>query len=137
MTSNVITIHGKLGKEPELRYTNNQKAVVEFSVATVSGKDDKKKTTWFEVKVFNQLAENVANTFNKGDNILITGRMETDEYTKKDGTQGKFTSLIADEVGASCLWNSWVKDQTGQTMARVGTVGKPMPASTFTDEEPF
>jgi len=42
-------------------------------------------------------------------------------------------------VGASCRWNAWVKDQTNQTMARVGTVGKAMPSSpsTFTDEEPF
>lgn len=138
MASNTITIHGKLGKEPDLRYTGSQMAVVEFSVATTSGKDDKKKTTWFEVKVFGQLAENVANTLTKGDNVVITGRMETDEYTKKDGTQGKFTSLIADEVGASCRWNAWVKDQTNQTVARIGTVGKAMPtASTFTDEEPF
>jgi hypothetical protein len=64
--------------------------------------------------------------------------METDEYTKKDGTQGKFTSLIADEVGASCRWNAWVKDQTNQTVARIGTVGKAMPAaSALSDEEPF
>lgn len=135
MASNNITIHGKLGKEPDLRYTSSQMAIVEFSVATVSGKDDKKKTTWFDVKIFGQLAEHAANTFTKGDNIIVVGRMETDEYTKKDGTQGKFTSLIADEVGASCRWNPWVKDQTNQTMAKVAPIGKPMPA--LADEEPF
>ena len=138
MASNTITIHGKLGKDPDLRYTGSQMAIVEFSVATTSGKDDKKKTTWFEVKVFGQLAENVANSLNKGDNVIIHGRMETDEYTKKDGTQGKFTSLIADEVGASCRWNAWVKDQTAQTVERAGIVGKAMPApSVLSDEQPF
>lgn len=135
MTSNNITIHGKLGKEPDLRFTNGGMAVLEFSVATTSGKDDKKKTTWFEVKVFGSLAENVANTLTKGDNIIVVGRMETDEYTKKDGTKGKFTSLVADEVGASCRWNAWVKDQTSQVMAQVGMIGKQMP--TLSDEEPF
>jgi len=135
MASNQITIHGKLGKDPDLRYTSSQMAIVEFSVATTSGKDDKKKTTWFDVKIFGQLAEHAANTLNKGDNVLVVGRMETDEYTKKDGTQGKFTSLIADEIGASCRWNAWVKDQTNQTMAAVGAIGKPMPA--LADEAPF
>jgi hypothetical protein len=78
---------------------------------------------------------NLVVTSAEGDNIIVVGRMETDEYTKKDGTKGKFTSLVADEVGASCRWNSWVKDQTGQTMAKVGTIGKPMPV--LADEEPF
>lgn len=139
MTSNQITIHGKLGKEPNLRYTASQMAVVEFSVATTNGKDDKKKTTWFDVKIFGQLAENVANSLAVGDNVLVVGRMETDEYTKADGTKGKFTSLIADEVGASCRWNAWVKDRTNETMARVGSVGKTMPADSplWPDEAPF
>jgi hypothetical protein len=43
--------------------------------------------------------------------------------------------LVADEVGVSCRWNSWVKDQTSQVMAQVGTIGKQMP--TLSDEEPF
>lgn len=133
---NTITINGRLGKEPELRYTSNQLAIVELAVACTSGKDDKKKTTWFDVKVFGKLAENVANTIGKGDTVIVTGRLETDEYTKKDGTKGKFTSLLADEVGVSCRWNSWVKDQTEATVAKVGTVGRQMPL-VADEEEPF
>ena len=75
--SNHITVHGKIGQEPEMRYTGSQMAVISFSVADTYGKDDKKKTTWFEVKVFGQLAENVANTLTKGDNVVIIGRMES------------------------------------------------------------
>ena len=116
---NTITIRGNIGKEPELRYTSNQMAVLEFSVASTSGKDDKKKTTWFSVKVFGQLAENVAGTIVKGDSVIIVGRMETDEYTKKDGEKKSWTYLIADEVGVSLRWNIWVKDQTGNTMKQV------------------
>jgi single-strand DNA-binding protein len=85
--------------------------------------------------VFGKVAENVANSIAKGDTVLISGRLEQDEFTKKDGTKGKSMKLVADEVGVSCRWNAWVKDQTSQVMAQVGTIGKQMP--TLSDEEPF
>jgi single-strand DNA-binding protein len=132
---NNITIHGTVGQDPELRFSASNTAVLTFSVADNYGKDDKKKTTWHNVIVFGKVAENVANSIAKGTTVLITGRYEQEEFTKKDGTKGKTTKLIADEVGVSCRWNAWVRDQTETTMAQVGMVGKPMPA--YTDEEPF
>jgi len=134
---NNITIHGRVSKDIELRFTQSQLAIAEISVACTSGKDDKKKTTWFDVKCFGKLAENVAASIAKGDTVLVQGRLETDEYTKKDGTKGKFTSLVADEVGVSCRWNVWVKDQTENTMRQVGSVGKQMPKLTDMGDEDF
>lgn len=134
--SNTITIEGRLGKEPDLRFTSSQLAVLELAVVCTEGKDDKKKSTWFDVKVFGKLAENVANTVAKGDTVVVQGRMETSEYTKKDGTQGKFTSLVADKVGASCRWDAWVKDATKATVEKVGVVGKSVPQG-IDFEEPF
>lgn len=132
---NNITIHGTVGQEPELRYSASQNAVLTFSVADNYGKDDKKKTTWHNVVVFGKLAENVANSIAKGDTVLITGRIEQEEFTKKDGTKGKSMKLVADEVGVSCRWTAWVKDQTEKVMAQVGAIGKPMP--TLADEDFF
>ena len=133
--SNHITVHGKIGQEPEMRYTGSQMAVISFSIADTYGKDDKKKTTWHNVIVFGKVAENVANSITKGTSVLITGRYEQEEFTKKDGTKGKTTKLIADEVGVSCRWNAWVRDQTSDTVSQTGFVGKTMPA--HADEEPF
>jgi single-strand DNA-binding protein len=132
---NNVSIHGTVGKEPELRFSQGGNAVLTFTVADNYGKDDKKKTTWWDVIVFGKLAENVANTVNKGTSVIITGRLEQEEYTKKDGTKGVARKLIADEVGASCRWNAWVADQTERTVAQTGFIGKPMP--TLSDEEPF
>jgi single-strand DNA-binding protein len=134
---NNITIHGTVGQEPELRFSASNNAVLTFSVADNYGKDDKKKTTWHNVIVFGKVAENVANSIAKGTSVLITGRYEQEEFTKKDGTKGKTTKLIADEVGVSCRWNAWVRDQTSDTVSQTGLVGKPMPTSNFQDEEPF
>lgn len=132
--SNNITIAGKVGQDPELRFTPGGMAVLTFSVADTYGKDDKKKTTWHNITVFSKLAENVANTIAKGSTVIIVGRYEQDEFTKKDGTKGKSVKVIADEVGVSCRWNAWVQDQTNAVMAQVGKV---FPDATLVDEEPF
>lgn len=132
---NTITIHGTVGQDPELRYSGSQMAILTFSLADNYGKDDKKKTTWHNIVVFNKLAENVASSISKGDTVLITGRLEQEEFTKKDGTKGKAIKVVADEVAVSCRWNAWVKDQTEKVMAQIPAIGKPMP--TLTDEEPF
>jgi len=131
--SNNITVVGNVGQQPELRVTPSNMAVLEFTVASTTGKDDKKKTTWFTVVAFGKTAENAAASLNKGDTVIVVGRMETDEYKKKDGSQGKFTKVIADDLGCSVRWDVWLKDRSQQTMNHVAAkVGR-----TLTDEEPF
>jgi single-strand DNA-binding protein len=134
--SNHITITGKVGQDPELRYTPGGMAILNFSVADTYGKDEKKKTTWHDITVFNKLAENVANTIGKGSTVIIVGRYEQEEFTKKDGTKGKGFKIIADEVGASCRWNAWVQDNSGAVMQQVGQVF-PSAREVLVDEEPF
>jgi single-strand DNA-binding protein len=133
--SNQITVNGKVGQEPELRYSAGGMAILTFSVADTYGKDDKKKTTWHNITVFSKLAENVASTISKGSTVIVVGRYEQDEFTKKDGTKGKSLKLIADEVGVSCRWDIWVKDSTEQTMAQIGKVFPSM--SPVTEDEFF
>jgi single-strand DNA-binding protein len=136
--SNQITVTGRVGKEPELRFTAAGMAVAEFSVADSYGKDDKKKTTWHTCVAFGQLAENIVSCIPKGKTVVVSGRYEQDEYTKKDGTKGKTVRLIVDECGPSLRWDRWVCDQTENVMAQVGSVGRTIPAaSPFEDEEPF
>lgn len=132
---NHITIHGNVSQEPEMRYSGAGLAILSFNVADSYGKDDKKKTTFHSVTVFGTLAENVASSIKKGDSVLVSGRLETDEYKKKDGSTGKFTKVIADEVAFSMRWTSVVADQTDTTMKKVA---KAFPNSNiFEDEDAF
>jgi single-stranded DNA-binding protein len=78
----------------------------------------------------------VANTISKGSTVIVDGRFEQEEFTKKDGTKGKSVKIVANEVGVSCRWNAWVADQTEKVMAQVGQVfpnARVIPA----DEDPF
>lgn len=134
---NNITLHGTVGSDPELLFSQGGKAILKFRLADSHGKDDQKKTMWHNIVVFGKLAENVSNTLNKGDNAIIVGRYEEEEYTNKEGKKAYTRKVIANEVGASCQWTAWVKDASGSVVAQTGMVGKSMNQPMLGDEEPF
>jgi single-strand DNA-binding protein len=96
---NHITVVGRVGRDPELRFTGNGMAIVNFSVATDYGRDDKKKTTWHNVVAFDKMAENIAESLHKGARVIVAGRLDVSEYDDKNGDKKKRTELIADAVG--------------------------------------
>lgn len=131
---NHISIHGNVSQQPEMRVTPSGMNVLSFNLADSYGKDDKKKVTYHSIVVFGQLAENVARSIAVGDSVLVSGRLETDEYTKKDGGKGKFTRVIADEVAFSMRWSAVAKDETEKTMANVA---KKFPGSKMFNDDDF
>jgi single-strand DNA-binding protein len=103
---NNITIAGNVGRDPELKYTPANLAILKFSVADTSGKDDNKKTTWHDIVVFGEQAESVADKIGKGVRVIVIGRLQIENFEKKDGTKGKRVEVIADEVGVSLRWGA-------------------------------
>jgi len=96
---NNLTIVGRIGRDPELRFTQDGKAVANFSVATDHGRDDNKKTTWHNIVAFGTMAENAVRSFTKGTRVICSGRLDVSEYETKDGEKKKKTELIADALG--------------------------------------
>lgn len=103
---NNITIAGNVGRDPELKYTPANLAILKFSVADTSGKDDNKKTTWHDIVVFGEQAETVADKIGKGMRVVIIGRLQIENFEKKDGTKGKRVEVLADEVAVSLRWGA-------------------------------
>lgn len=103
---NNITVVGRIGRDPELRFTSSGMAIANFSVATDYGRDDKKKTTWHNVVVFGEMAENVAGSLHKGARVIVAGRLDISEYDDKNGDKKKKTELIADAVGLELRFDS-------------------------------
>src|SRR5215470_9000323 len=101
MSFNKITIVGYLGRDPELRYTPQGKAVCNMSIATTekrkdtSGQTDE-HTIWFRVTAWGRQAELAAEYLAKGKQVYVEGRLRREEYTDREGVQR--TSL---EVNAS------------------------------------
>ncbi len=94
---NQIIFVGHLGGDPEMRYTPNGKAVVNFSVASsdqyVNSAGDKvNKTTWFKCTAWNKAAEVFSQYLHKGSKVLVEGKLNADEkgnpriWEASDGT---------------------------------------------------
>ena len=125
---NSITVIGNVGRQPEgLKYTGSGLAVLNFSVADTRGKDDQKKTSWYDVVVFGDQAEAVVEHIGKGDRIIVSGRLQVEDYEKKDGTKGKRVEIIADAVGRV------VRDSKNP----VDKLKQAFNATVVQDEEPF
>ncbi len=103
---NTITVIGNVGKEPEIRFTKTGKAVAKFSLADTRGKDDQKVTTWHNVTVWDEQAQNVAEQVTKGARVLVIGRLQKEQYTDKDGNKRESVEIVADDVCLSLKWGN-------------------------------
>lgn len=96
----MTTVVGNIGKDPELRFTQSGRAVLNFSLAEnrkgQEGQED--VTTWWDVTVWAPMAEPLANALEKGTYCTVTGRVDLRTW-EKDGKQGAALRITADAVG--------------------------------------
>jgi single-strand DNA-binding protein len=90
MSFNKVILVGRLGKDPELRYTPQGTPVCDFSVATGEKRKDQsgewqEVTTWFRVTFWGRQAETASQYLVKGRQVYIEGRLRISEWTDRDG----------------------------------------------------
>lgn len=100
---NEVTLVGRLGKDPEVRTTNSNNSVGNLWVATseVSYDKDKNKierTEWHTVTLWGDTAQNAAKFLAKGSLVYIKGRIQSREYTDKEGIQRKAYEIVANTI---------------------------------------
>jgi len=104
-----ITVIGRLGRDPEMRYMANGDPVTSFSIATdrsfMKGTERVKETTWFRVTIFGKQAEACNTYLAKGKMVFVEGRMGVDAATggpkifvDKAGKSGTSFEIIANTV---------------------------------------
>ena len=97
---NKVMIIGNLGGDPEIKYTQNGSAVATFRVAanrnykTPVG-DWQQETEWFSVIAWNQLAERVTQSLQRGSRVYIEGRLHTRSWDAPDGSKRFKTEVVA------------------------------------------
>ncbi|MBW1893359.1 MAG: single-stranded DNA-binding protein [Deltaproteobacteria bacterium] len=100
---NKVILVGNLGKDPEVRYTQDGRAVAQFSIATSEEWKDKntgekrEKTEWHRVVAFGRLGEICGEYLSKGRQVYIEGRLQTSSY-EKDGVTRYSTDIITDKM---------------------------------------
>lgn len=110
MSYHTIIVVGRLGKDPEMRYTPSGQAVASFSIAsdrqyTAADGTQVKETIWFRVSVWGKQAETVNQYLSKGKMVLVEGRLTPDAktggpriYQRQDGTSGSSFEISASTV---------------------------------------
>lgn len=99
---NKVILVGNLGDDPDMRYTQNDTAVCNISVACSESWKDREgqkqeRTEWVRVVAFGKLAEIMGEYLHKGGKVYIEGKMRTESY-EKDGETKYTTKVYADEM---------------------------------------
>ena len=101
---NKVILVGNLGADPETRYMPSGSAVTNLSIATSESWKDKQtgeqkdRTEWHKVAMFNRLAEIAAEYLRKGSQVYIEGKLRTRKWQDKSGQDRWTTEIIADEM---------------------------------------
>ena len=97
---NKVILLGRLGADPEVRYTNTGTPVANFNIATSTNFTDKsgektERTEWHRIVAFGKLGEICGEYLAKGKQVYIEGRLQTRDWEDRDGNKRKSTEIVA------------------------------------------
>jgi len=100
MSVNKVILVGRLGRDPETRYTGGGQAVANFSVATDESYKDRngerqKRTEWHKIVVWGKQAEIAQQYLKKGSLVFIEGRIQSREWQDKEGQKRTSFEIVA------------------------------------------
>lgn len=106
-----ITLVGRLGADPDLKFGQSGKAVVRLRVVTnsrrqIDGQWKDVDATWWSVVAFGPLAEQATENLSKGSAVIVVGKAKESEWTDKEGNQRKSIEVMADSLGPDLRWAS-------------------------------
>lgn len=103
MSVNKVILIGNLGRDPEVRYTANGKAVARFPIATTEVWTDpdgnrQERTEWHNIVVWGKQGESCAQYLAKGRQVFVEGSIRTRSFDDKNGNKRYMTEIIAQRV---------------------------------------
>ena len=98
---NRIILMGRLTKNPDVRVTPSGEPITRFSIAVnrpYKNQEGKYEADFINAVAFKKTAEIAGNNLNKGNRVLVEGRLEIRQYQAKDGTKRSITQVVADRI---------------------------------------
>ena len=97
--TNMTILLGRLTKDPETGFTQNNTQYTKFSIANNQGKnDDPNAVNYFDITAWQKTAEICAKYLSKGSQVIVTGKLAQDRFTDKSGQNRSKVSITAREV---------------------------------------
>lgn len=98
---NKVILMGRLTADPEMRYTQSNMGVARFSLAVdkrMKSQDGKRDADFFNIVAFDKSAEFVSKYFKKGQQVLVEGRLQNNNWTDKEGNKRISTEVIVEQT---------------------------------------
>jgi single-strand DNA-binding protein len=136
---NKVILVGRLGKDPEVRYTPDGTMVTTFRMATDEQWKDKngekvQRTEWHQIVTYRKLAEICGNYLVKGKLIFIEGRIQTRSWEDKEGVKRYTTEIIASNMQ---MLDSKGQNKTGDASSLEADTANINNGSAPLDDVPF
>lgn len=110
MADNTITVVGNLTRDPEIRYTPGGQAKATLGIAVnrvwtnKQTNEREERTSFFNVIVWGEMADHCSESLQKGNRVIVTGRLEQRSYDTEQGEKKSIVEIVADEVAPSLRW---------------------------------
>ena len=107
---NTVNIVGNATRDPELRYTPSGQTVATFGLAVNrrwqnrQTQEWEEQTSFFDIKCWAQMAENVSESVQRGTRVIVTGRLEQRSWENDNGEKRSKIEVVADEIAPSLRW---------------------------------
>ncbi len=139
---NKVILVGRLGRDPELRYTHSGTPVANFSVATderwTKEGETQTRTEWHNIVAWSRLGEICNEYLRKGKLVYIEGRIQTREWEDRDGNKRRTTEVVASEMKMlSGRGDGDMGAGAPQEPVAVGEAATPMESGITEDDIPF
>ena len=110
MADNTVTLVGNITRDPELRYTAGGQATSTFGLAVNRRWQNRQTQEWeervsfFDIVAYGTLGENVAESLQRGDRVMVFGRLEQRSWETQEGEKRSKVEVIADAIGPELRW---------------------------------
>ena len=110
MPDSTVTVVGNLTRDPEIRYTAGGAAKASFGMAVSRRWQNRQSNEWeeqtsfFDVKCWAQMAENVGESLHRGARVIVNGRLEQRSWETENGDKRSKVEVVADEIAPSLRW---------------------------------
>ena len=128
---NTLTMVGNMTRDPELTFIASGSALCKFSIA-----DNQKKANgeegahFFDCVAWSDLAENIAESFSKGQRVIVHGRLKQDRWENENGENRQKVEITVEDAGHALKWSTSVATKNDKSSS--GPFEKPTPK-----DEPF
>ena len=95
---NSVSLIGRLGRDPETRYTGGGKAVTNFTIAVDDGFGENKTTSWITVVAWEKTAELAQQYLAKGSQVAVEGRLKQRTWNDKEGAKHTVLEVVANRL---------------------------------------